>query len=401
MKIINDNELLKKLLIEHSQWVTSDGEEGTQLCSSNLKPLLEKHERWLSQSGGKQLDLSKMNLQQSNLSGCNLEKVRFIESNLSGADLSFTILRRCNLRKANLRQANLSYADLTKSSIQRADLIEANLQDAELQNVDFQGADLQGANLEGTNLEYNKVLDSFSNEKNTDNFIASYMNNNSEKNLQRKIMGFSKQIDTAPPDTSENLRNQLKLYKKELAYLDNEIQINIDSAIDRISSSIKETNRAISKNIFSSWLFMVLGLGSYLIGFFILFLDFNSLFTNILGLKNLPYLVYLAPVSFPFIIGTICLRHDKNIRQNYLVLINQKHSIEKATGLLQASRYLDKIDQLDHLKPTVRETFKIIREYLLTNNDSNRKIESKNEISTSHLLQLIKVLTKATNNKSR
>ena len=90
-----------------------------------LDKKLELHKLWLEdKEGGVRLDLQNANLQ---------------GTNLQDADLQYA-----DLQGANLQRANLQYADLQGANLQFANLQRANLQGANLQNADLQDARLEG-----------------------------------------------------------------------------------------------------------------------------------------------------------------------------------------------------------------------------------------------------------------
>jgi uncharacterized protein YjbI with pentapeptide repeats len=88
-------------------------------------------------TGGKQADLSKMNLEGLDFTGGQLSKAvmvgtNFTKATLKGADLSEADLFGATLSFANLQNANLSSAVLRGASLRGANLTKANLTDADL-----------------------------------------------------------------------------------------------------------------------------------------------------------------------------------------------------------------------------------------------------------------------------
>ncbi|MEC5840649.1 pentapeptide repeat-containing protein [Serratia nevei] len=114
---------LRKILDEHTLWVTSLRENGSRadLCGA---------------------DLCGADLRDADLCGANLRGANLYGANLRGADL----------RGANLYGANLCGADLRGADLRDADLCGANLRGADLRDANLRGADLRGANLYGANL---------------------------------------------------------------------------------------------------------------------------------------------------------------------------------------------------------------------------------------------------------
>lgn len=75
-----------------------------------------------------------------------------IRRELRKADLSGAYLRQAYLF-ADLQNANLSHCDLTAAQLRFADLRGADLSDADLRGARLTMADLRGANLTNANLE--------------------------------------------------------------------------------------------------------------------------------------------------------------------------------------------------------------------------------------------------------
>ncbi|HAS47610.1 MAG TPA: hypothetical protein DCS93_44445 [Microscillaceae bacterium] len=91
--------------------------------------------------------LIRKDLQDINLSDMNLEKVDFQNSSLVGA-----VLEKSNLKKSNLGNADLREASLYRSNLERSNLKGANLAFTRLREVNFFKANLDKANLEGADL---------------------------------------------------------------------------------------------------------------------------------------------------------------------------------------------------------------------------------------------------------
>ena len=102
------------------------------------------------------------NLRCAQLSKLSLENIDLSYAKLNLANLSGTNLSKANLMAAQMPAANLSGSNLSKSQLVRANLSGANLSDAnlkgaalsyaDLSNVCLTGADLRGANLARTDL---------------------------------------------------------------------------------------------------------------------------------------------------------------------------------------------------------------------------------------------------------
>jgi hypothetical protein len=113
--------------------------------SEELAQILELHKLWLlGRPGGKQANLSGMDLSGVCLSRAKLFNSILQHTKLCNSDLSYADLRRSDLRYANLNHANLRYIDLSDASLRWANLQNADLKIAIL-DADLYGADLRGA----------------------------------------------------------------------------------------------------------------------------------------------------------------------------------------------------------------------------------------------------------------
>lgn len=100
------------------------------------------------------LDLSNVQLSNSNL------KLAFCrDSNFTNADFSDANLYGTNFQNAALRDANFENANLEGAHITNADLTGANLRGVNLKLANFDGSDLSGVNLLGAKkLKYKQLL---------------------------------------------------------------------------------------------------------------------------------------------------------------------------------------------------------------------------------------------------
>lgn len=113
-----------------------------------------------------ELNLSHMDLEDSNLRSAylykaNLEEANLRDSNLNNVNLRGAKLARANLRNANLRNADLKNADLSMANLREADLRGANLRDTDLRDTNLKDAlihEKQVVHLkEKCNLQYTKI----------------------------------------------------------------------------------------------------------------------------------------------------------------------------------------------------------------------------------------------------
>lgn len=90
-----------------------------------------------------------------NLSRANLQYTDLLKADFSGANLCEANLFGANLSGANFSEANFYRADLSSAILINADLSGANFFEANLSGADFYRANLSGANLSGANFKAN------------------------------------------------------------------------------------------------------------------------------------------------------------------------------------------------------------------------------------------------------
>ncbi len=84
-------------------------------------------------------------LTRADLEGSNLYKTNFSNAALESSNLSNANLTRSNLSNANLTRSNLSNANLFSADLQQAKLIGADLRGTNLTKANLNGADFRGA----------------------------------------------------------------------------------------------------------------------------------------------------------------------------------------------------------------------------------------------------------------
>ena len=123
-------------------------ERSLPVAVGGLAEILEQHADWLDSAGeaGIQANLSRENLDGSDLIDARLQDAMLNKTSLKGADLMLA-----DLRGASLLQANLQEANLLGTQFQQANLQAANLKQATgLVGTQFAGANLFGAVLPET-----------------------------------------------------------------------------------------------------------------------------------------------------------------------------------------------------------------------------------------------------------
>jgi hypothetical protein len=91
----------------------------------------------------------KINCENNDLRGIDLNGVDLQNANFQNADLSGSNLQGADLRRANLKDANLAGAKLQNSAFGLANLRDANLSNADLTGASFIGAVLRRTNFKG------------------------------------------------------------------------------------------------------------------------------------------------------------------------------------------------------------------------------------------------------------
>ena len=374
-----------------------------------LSAILKEHQLWIDSNGenGERADLSNKNLIRADLRGAGLRR-----ADLRGADLRGADLRGANLFRANLRGANLFRANLRGANLRRADLIGANLRRADLIGADLIGADLEGANLEGANLE-------------GANLNLQFMGNSGlfTNNLQRKLQSseatiqeLEEKLKQAQQAQSEKVKNdeeitklsaRLEQEKLEKEKIKEELNSKIEELTEGLSNRIKDaqkslsgalknTDKQIENNEASASCFS--GLGIVLFSIAIVLLIFSSMAVlfhpEYISEKKLNILFYTFPIITLMLIGTTCLRHQKNLLAEIRHFSNMKHQIELYSGLLEASQHAAvSFNHPEKANEYVQETFTQIRNRLLNSqylpDNSSADKQSDNDFGSDKVIDLL------------
>ena len=392
--------------------------------------ILKEHQLWLESNGrnGKKADLSNKNLIGADLEGANLRG-----ADLRGADLEGANLRGANLRGANLIGANLREASLIEASLIEANLIEANLRGANLKGAYLRGANLRGANLEGAYLERANLIgaDLEGTNLNTQ-FLGSadLFTDDLKRKLQSSevtIRELEENLKQAQQAQSEKVKNdeeitklsaRLEQEKLEKEKIKEELNSKIEELTEGLSNRIKDAQKSLSgalKNTDSQiqnnentacwfkWLGIILfGLAIILLLVFSGFVLCNSKFFIE---KNLNILFYTFPIITLMLIGTTCLRHQKNLLSEVRHFSNMKHQIELYSGLLEASQHAAvSFNHPEKANEYVQETFTQIRNRLLNSqylpDNSSADKQSDNDFGSDKVLDLLNKIADLSGKKS-
>ena len=117
------------------------------------------------------------NLKGANLGGVNLSGANLTDADLTGADIIGANLNAVDLSGANLSSANLTFASLHNANLSNVNLENGNLTEAYFFGVNFTGVNLSGA-IYGDNLSQAQLDSAIINETplslNSDNVKPSY-----------------------------------------------------------------------------------------------------------------------------------------------------------------------------------------------------------------------------------
>ena len=407
-----DQETLASILKEHQLWIKSGGRNGKRAELSG-KDLRNAN---LHGANLREANLCEANLREANLLGANLCRADLRRADLRGAGLRIADLRGVNLEEADLEWADLLFANLEGANLERAELGRADLRGANLERADLRGADLRGANLllakllganlEGTNLNPQSGLI-------TDNLQIKLQSSEATiQELEEKL----KQAQQAQSETVKNdeeitqLKEQLNQEKSEkqkitekLEELNNllnkskeELRGRIKDAQTSLSEALKNTDKQIKNNEASASCFSGLGMGLFSLAIVLLiFFSMAVLFhPEYISEKKLNILFYTFPIITLMVIGTTCLRHQKNLLAEVRHFSNMKHQIELYSGLLEASQHAAvSFNNPEKANEYVQETFTQIRNRLLNSqylpDHSSADNQSDNDFGSDKVIDLL------------
>ena len=272
--------------------------------------------------------------------------------------------------------------DLTGANLTGAELRGANLTRANLIGADLTGADLWGANVYEASLD-EAVTDFLEPPQGFIQFIAPihFSADNWRRKLQSSeitIQSLEAKLNQAQSKTVKDeeeikkLKEQLELEQEKLNDMLNkrkeELRERIKDAQKSLSEALKNTDKQIKNNEASASCFSGLGMGLFSLAIVLLiFFSMAVLFhPEYISEKKLNILFYTFPIITLMLIGTTCLRHQKNLLGEIRHFSNMKHQIELYSGLLEASQHAAaSFDNPEKANEYVQETFTQIRNRLL------------------------------------
>lgn len=398
-----DQETLASILKEHQLWIESGGENGKR-ADLYGKDLIG-------------MKLGRANLRRANLRRANLRRAKLYGAdlygaNLDGADLYEADLDEANLCRASLIGANLIGASLIETKLDGADLCGANLRGAMIEGTSFDEVNLDGANLDGTGLEtvnldlYDQPLFE------TSSLLVDSLQRNL-RSSETSIQDLQIKLKQAQSDIVQNdeeitkLLTQLERKNIEKEKIEEDLNSKIKELTEGLSNRIKDAQKSLSgalKNTDSQiqnnentaywfkWLGIILfGLAIILL---LVFSGFVLCHPKFFVEKNLNILFYTFPIITLMVIGTTCLRHQKNLLAEVRHFSNMKHQIELYSGLLEASQHAAvSFNHPEKANEYVQETFTQIRNRLLNSqylpDHSSADNQSDNDFGSDKVIDLL------------
>ena len=367
---------------------------------NHLFSILQEHQLWVLSNGknGKKADLSGANLTGKNLRDANLKR-----ADLSGADLSKADLSRANLRGADLTRAQLNMAILTKT-----DLRGVNLNRAFLNKTDLEGANFDAQFLGNFALSTDHLQKQLQSSETTIRNLQEKLNqaelntvkNDGEITKLEEQLNLEKSEKQKITEKLEELNNLLNKRKEEL-------RGRIKDAQKSLSEALKNTDRQIKNNETSASCFSGLGIGLFSLAIVLLiFFSMAVLFhPEYISEKKLNILFYTFPIITLMLIGTTCLRHQRNLLTEVRHFSNMKHQIELYSGLLEASQHAAvSFNHPEKANEYVQETFTQIRNRLLNSqylpDNSSADKQSDNDFGSDKVLDLLNKIADLSGKKS-
>lgn len=318
------------------------------ISDDDLKQRLDNHELWI-----------KSELKQGEC--IYLEGYDLSNKDLSNRKLEGSIFRNCNFQFANLNNTVFLYADLSES--------------------DFENTDL-------SHTEFHHVK----------------MNNTKFPNNQKPIPKSNNlRFDFGWEERREYL-HQMALaqhHEKKLAEItskyEEKLNDDIQKAINTLSESVNNTKNQIDRNTKLAEKIHCYALIAYVITFLFLFMMpyalFNSESLNIMKQAgSLIIIFYTLPIIVSLVVGTTLLRHHKKLQDEIRHYSDNKQRIELYTGLLDSSQYAARGFKNQEF---VQETFRAIRNQLLTENSSNQsngQSITDEQYSLDKIMEALKVI---------
>ena len=354
-----------------------------KIDQKTLSIILKEHQLWLESNGGngKKADLSNKNLIGANLIGANLRG-----ANLKGAYLRGAYLRGANLEGAYLERANLRGADLEGTNLNTQFLGSADLFTDDLKRK-LQSSEATIRELEEKLKQAQQAQQAQSETVKNDEEITKLSARLEQEKLEKEKI--KEDLNSKIKELTEGLSNRIKDAQKSL------------------SGALKNTDSQIQNNentaCWFKWLgIILLGLAIILL---LVFSGFVLCHPKFFVEKNLNILFYTFPIITLMLIGTTCLRHQKNLLGEIRHFSNMKHQIELYSGLLEASQHAAvSFNNPEKANEYVQETFTQIRNRLLNSqylpDNSSADKQSDNDFGSDKVLDLLNKIADLSGKKS-
>ena len=244
------------------------------------------------------------------------------------------------------------------------------------------------------------------------------------KSSEKIIQDLEEKLNQAQSKTVKNneeitkLLTQLERKNIEKEKIEEELNSKIEELTEGLSNRIKDAQKSLSgalKNTDSQiqnnentarwfkWLGIILfGLAIILLLVFSGFVLCNS---NFFSDKKLNILFYTFPIITLMVIGTTCLRHQKNLLAEVRHFSNMKHQIELYSGLLEASQHAAvSFNNPEKANEYVQETFTQIRNRLLNSqylpDHSSSDNQSDNDFGSDKVIDLLSKIADLSSKKT-
>ena len=233
------------------------------------------------------------------------------------------------------------------------------------------------------------------------------------KSSEKIIQDLEEKLNQAQSKTVKNneeitkLLTQLERKNIEKEKIEEELNSKIEELTEGLSNRIKDAQKSLSgalKNTDSQiqnnentacW-FKRLGIILFGLAIILLlvFSGFVLCHPKFFVEKNLNILFYTFPIITLMVIGTTCLRHQKNLLVEVRHFSNMKHQIELYSGLLEASQHAAvSFNNPEKANEYVQETFTQIRNRLLNSqylpDHSSADNQSDNDFGSDKVIDLL------------
>ena len=359
-----------------------------------LKTGVNKWNKWRNENPNEKINLRDANMMLSDLDMVDLNKADLRGANLRGANLREANLRGANLASALLAEADLSDADLRGADLKKTILVDAEMTNADLSDADLREADLtkanqRGVDLDGAILDGSEGIRTYAHES-TYNVQRDQLNKE-RKQANSRLETLLKRIVKGDED---NELLQKKIAEQEAIIKGVNLDEGILEALDAIKQSIAETDRGIEQFRIKSEKTYEMGVNAYVLA--AVYSIAMMVYLRWVGVpENLgEWFISIAPSFILLTAGTGLLRLDTKLQAHYEHLSKNKHLLEKAAGVLQASNHLTQVEGIETKHPIVIRTFETVKNALLNQSPDKENYESDSEIESTEYKAVVNNLVR-------